>query len=286
MSAQNDFVAISRRSALKTGLAGIAVLGTGLLGASHAFAEEGGDTGAQAASQDLTTLSDDELLALEAAVRAEKVRRQINTAVVPKGTYTAGVDFAPGTYTIRTIFNEENGSDWVTTRDDSGEQIDFTVLDKGEMLKLTLSQGYTISISSVNTADGMVAISPFSIDFGMSTDAATPEEPATESDPAPTDASSDSVTPEFKEMMDGYETFMNSYCDFMVKYTDASNSGDTMTLLSMTSDYTSLIQQEIDWVGKINAVDQSTLSAADAAYYVEVQGRVSQKLIDTGVSLS
>lgn len=100
-----------------------------------------------------------------------------------------------------------------------------------------------------------------------------------------TDAASGLVTPEFKEMMDGYEAFMDSYCDFMVKYTDASNSGDSASLSAMMGDYTSLMQQEIEWADKVNAVDQGSLSAADTAYYLAVTGRVTQKLIDMGVSL-
>ena len=86
-------------------------------------------------------------------------------------------------------------------------------------------------------------------------------------------------------MMDSYEAFMNQYCDFMVKYTDATSSGDSATLLAMTADYASLVQQELDWTSKIDGIDESTLSPADDAYYLEVQGRVLKKLGKTGVSL-
>ena len=54
----------------------------------------------------------------------------------------------------------------------------------------------------------------------------------------------------------------------------------------MTADYANLVQQELDWASKIDGIDESTLSPADDAYYLEVQGRVLKKLGETGVSLS
>lgn len=109
------------------------------------------------------------------------------------------------------------------------------------------------------------------------------------SDTASSSASTDSsmstdssvVTPEFKEMMDSYEEFMNKYCDFMVKYTGANASDQA----SMLADYTDLMQQEADWAQRMSAVDESTLSDADDAYYIEVQARVSKRLIDAGVQI-
>ena len=133
---------------------------------------------------------------------------------------------------------------------------------------------------------GFFALFPFTIDFGdaASAEAADPQEqPAAEAGGAQI---SGEVTPEFKEMMNSYEAFMNRHCDFMVKYVNATNSGDSTTLLAMTADYANLVQQELDWASKIDGIDESTLSPADDAYYLEVQGRVLKKLGETGVSLS
>lgn len=94
-----------------------------------------------------------------------------------------------------------------------------------------------------------------------------------------TDSSADSPedTPatsssDFRALMDGYEQFMNSYVEFMKKYED---SDDTT---SMLADYGSMMQQYSDWSKKFDDVDESSLSADDQAYYLEVQGRVAQKL--------
>ena len=267
--------AISRRNLIGAGLAGLAA-GFVNVGPRTAFAdaEEAGEP------LDLTSLSDEDLLALESNLRAEKVRRQMNTAVVPQGYYVAGADFAAGTYIVTALADgNDHGRDVaVYDTQDQENQLSWDYIDGGESVKISLVDGNLLHLTNSD-----FALTPFAVDFGTaaSTDAAAQEQPA--ADAASTNP--DEVTPEFKETMDGYEAFMNSYCDFMVKYTDATNSGDTTTLLSMTADYASLIQQELDWMGKIDAIDENTLSPADAAYYVEVQARVSQKLIETGVAL-
>lgn len=92
-----------------------------------------------------------------------------------------------------------------------------------------------------------------------STDAQTKTSPATSSS-------------DFRALMDGYEQFMNSYVEFMKKYED---SDDTT---SMLADYGSMMQQYSDWSKKFDDVDESSPSADDQAYYLEVQGRVAQKL--------
>ncbi len=103
------------------------------------------------------------------------------------------------------------------------------------------------------------------------------------SNATPTDSSTTTdaslVTPEFKEMMDSYEELMNKYCDFMVTYRNA-NAADQA---NMFADYTDLIQQEADWAKRMSAVDESTLNAADDAYYIEVQARVMQRLLEADV---
>lgn len=80
------------------------------------------------------------------------------------------------------------------------------------------------------------------------------------------------VSADFKASMDGYEQFFDQYVEFMKKYKD---SGDS---ISMLADYTKMMQQYTDTMNKLNAIDQNSLSAADEAYYLEVMGRITQKL--------
>lgn len=88
------------------------------------------------------------------------------------------------------------------------------------------------------------------------------------------DKSSGDIRPEFKECLDGYEKFMNEYCDFMKKYTTSDD------ITSMTMDYAKLLKEEIEWAEKIDKLENEEMNAAEAKYYAEVTLRVSQKLIE------
>ncbi len=99
------------------------------------------------------------------------------------------------------------------------------------------------------------------------------ETPATQNSSSSA-STSDGVTAEFKEMMDGYESIMNKYCDFMEKYSSSSNT------TSMLADYAKITAEYTEWSGKVAAVDQSSLSEADLAYYLEVMNRVNQRLAE------
>lgn len=111
---------------------------------------------------------------------------------------------------------------------------------------------------------------------------ATPEpvETTTE-EPAADDTSSEEVDPDFKATMDSYETTINNYCDFMEKYNNAGPE-DTAAMLA---DYTSYLQQYTETIDALNSIDEDFLSAADLAYYIEVNGRISQRLLEVGQSM-
>ena len=72
-------------------------------------------------------------------------------------------------------------------------------------------------------------------------------------------------------MLDSYETFMNHYVEI-------AKQAETSTDAQLLSEYGTLLQEEADWLDKINAIDPNTLSAADSAYYVAVTGRVFAKI--------
>ena len=72
--------------------------------------------------------------------------------------------------------------------------------------------------------------------------------------------------------MDGYENFMNDYVEFMKKYQDSDDTA------SMLADYGKMMSNYAEWTAKFDDIDSGSLSAEDTAYYLEVQGRVLQKL--------
>lgn len=101
-----------------------------------------------------------------------------------------------------------------------------------------------------------------------------PEEPET---PEESEAPAESDSTDYRAMLDEYEDFMNKYCDFMEKY--SNGSGDT---LSMAADYAEMMSQYSDWAEKMDAVDESELSDEDTQYYIEVQTRINQRLLEIG----
>lgn len=83
------------------------------------------------------------------------------------------------------------------------------------------------------------------------------------------------VTPEFKQTMDAYEAFYDDYIAFMNKYN--SGEGDMMAMLN---DYMDMMARLEEWSNKIDAIDESTLSPADDAYYLLVTLRIEKKLMN------
>lgn len=82
------------------------------------------------------------------------------------------------------------------------------------------------------------------------------------------------VNPDLKAFLDEYEAFVDKYVAFMKKYeADSANP-------SLIADYGDMLQQEMDFQQKLDAYDEDTMSAADAAYYVEVTTRCARKMAE------
>ena len=73
-------------------------------------------------------------------------------------------------------------------------------------------------------------------------------------------------------MMDSYEAFFDEYIAFMEKYKE--NPTD-MSLLGELSD---MITKESEMLKEMEGLDQSEMSGAELAYYLEVTGRIYEKL--------
>ena len=80
---------------------------------------------------------------------------------------------------------------------------------------------------------------------------------------------------EFKEAMDSYEAFMDEYVSFMKKYKN-SNGTDT-TLITDYANYMTCYTQVVSDFSKWRSEE---LNTEEAKYYIEVQARVAQKLLD------
>lgn len=90
---------------------------------------------------------------------------------------------------------------------------------------------------------------------------------------APDTAADSGIRPEFKETMDSYELFFDSYIALMQRYQD--NPSD----LSILTEYTAYMQQYTDVMEKLDAIGEEDLTDAELLYYSEVMSRISQKLL-------
>lgn len=89
-----------------------------------------------------------------------------------------------------------------------------------------------------------------------------------------TPSTSTEVNTDFRSAMDSYEKFFDEYIAFMQKYTN------NPTDLSLLSEYSNFLSQYTDTMNKMTSIDTSSLSADDLAYYLEVTGRIYDKLGD------
>lgn len=83
---------------------------------------------------------------------------------------------------------------------------------------------------------------------------------------------SDELRTEFKEMMDGYEAFFDEYIEFMESY-DSDTAGFAAIL-----EYADMLARYAEMVEAMDELDDSEMTGAELAYYLEVTGRIYQKL--------
>ena len=84
----------------------------------------------------------------------------------------------------------------------------------------------------------------------------------------------DGMRPEFKEAMDSYEEFYEEYCEVLKQYMEDP------TDLAVLTEYSDLMQQSIEVAEKFEEWDNGDLNTEELKYYVEVNGRVTQMLVE------
>lgn len=97
---------------------------------------------------------------------------------------------------------------------------------------------------------------------------------STSTSTAITPSASSEIDADFKAAMDSYEKFFNEYVAIMKKY--KANPTD----LSILADYATYISQYADMIQKMKEWESKDLNAAEAAYYVDVQARITKKLLE------
>lgn len=89
-----------------------------------------------------------------------------------------------------------------------------------------------------------------------------------------TESRDEGLDPDFKAAMDSYEKFMDEYVAFMKKYTE------NPTDIGLLSDYTDYMSKYADFVESFGKWENEEMNAAETAYYIDVQARVSKKLLE------
>ena len=97
-------------------------------------------------------------------------------------------------------------------------------------------------------------------------------EPETTTVPETTSVSENTIRPEFKAAMDAYEEFYDEYCDLMAQY--AKNPSN----LSLLGKYGQMMTKMAEVDAAFEKWNDADMTTAEAAYYLEVNGRVLQKL--------
>lgn len=80
------------------------------------------------------------------------------------------------------------------------------------------------------------------------------------------------IRPEFKKAMDAYEEFYDEYCDLMAQY--AKNPSN----LSLLGKYGQMMTKMAEVDAAFEKWNDADMTTAEAAYHLEVNGRVLQKL--------
>ena len=97
-------------------------------------------------------------------------------------------------------------------------------------------------------------------------------EPEVTTVPETTSVSESTIRPEFKAAMDAYEKFYDEYCDLMAQY--AKNPSN----LSLLGKYGQMMTKMAEVDAAFEKWNDADMTTAEAAYYLEVNGRVLQKL--------
>ncbi len=86
---------------------------------------------------------------------------------------------------------------------------------------------------------------------------------------------------DFKQAMDSYETFMDEYIAFMTKYSNSNAKTSQMFI-----DYGEYMKKYVDWADDFKNWEGKNLNKEEAKYYIEVQMRVNQKLMNASIDMS
>ena len=103
------------------------------------------------------------------------------------------------------------------------------------------------------------------------------DEPATQDDQTEEESEPDTSTgidPEFKKIVDDYESFVNEYIDFLL---NVDQVDDTYYAITQILSYSNRLTTESK---KYNSIDVTQLNEEEYAYYVAANARISKRVLE------
>ena len=161
----------------------------------------------------------------------------------------------------------EKGDRYYTADDAAGNSLSLTYVGNNVM---TIELNKASETHATDTTDQVTSAPEQASDVTIETEQETEADNSNSQDSAEL---VDGMHSDFKQAMDSYEEFMNQYCDFMDKY-EKSNGADP-TLVIEYADYVAKYAQAMK---DFEAWESKNLNATEAAYYLDVQTRINQKL--------
>ena len=161
----------------------------------------------------------------------------------------------------------EKGDRYYTADDAAGNSLSLTYVGNNVM---TIELNKASETHATDTTDQVTSAPEQASDVTIETEQETEADNSNSQDSAEL---VDGMHSDFKQAMDSYEEFMNQYCDFMDKY-EKSNGADP-TLVIEYADYVAKYAQAMK---DFEVWESKNLNATEAAYYLDVQTRINQKL--------
>ncbi len=174
---------------------------------------------------------------------------------------------------------------------DSSSSLSLYIMgvDKSEYkdyVKACKEKGYTVDISNSSTSFSAENEEGYSLylyydedDKEYNISLSKPEkesisEETKKEDQSKTDTDNNGLRPDFKKAMDDYESFMNEYVEFMKKFN--ANPSD----VSLLKDYADYMTKYATAMESFKNWKEEDMNDAETKYYLEVETRVNQKLLE------
>lgn len=181
------------------------------------------------------------------------------SAMLPKTNSNYGKIVSDSSSSFRVHIGKislEEFNKYVEECKNKGFDVDYNKQDESYHAKNSVGYRLSVNYLGFNIMDILIQTPEKEENTGNSTDNGT------------------EIRKEFKEAMDSYESYMNEYVEFMKKY--QANSTD----VALISQYATIMQKYSEQVSAFEKWDSKDMTTDEAKYYVDVQARVSKKLLE------